>query len=243
MKLLHQYNLENLETTLRQLHIQELLSSILEFTDVLHAFGPQTRPFSQKSLENLKNIDEQRANNIACSLREIASLAKPCAHKSEKELLFLERTFQHNRIKPNYTLLDKLDSHHLVEAYDHSMRQVYRSMNFYDYTNYSMLDLLTYEWYILWEKPTHVTTRLFEMVKYINREKISCLKVPIEPFINLEVMDTGATEPFIPHAVELNPMYAGHIEKNYLTKNEYFMYSCSARSLAKGQDVHNIHLL
>ncbi len=54
---------------------------------------------------------------------------------------------------------------HMIEVYDHSDVQVFRSINFFDYCNYSLLDLLAREWMALYERLSSITESIFREIK------------------------------------------------------------------------------
>jgi hypothetical protein len=51
---------------------------------------------------------------------------------------------------------------HMVEVYNLGNIQIFRSINFFDYCNYSLLDLLAREWMDLYERLPSITNSLFK---------------------------------------------------------------------------------
>lgn len=56
--------------------------------------------------------------------------------------------------------LDRIKNGNLIEIYDEDYIQRYRSYSFFGVCNYSILELSTYPWYELYERPSQITQAL-----------------------------------------------------------------------------------
>ncbi len=75
--------------------------------------------------------------------------------------------------------IDLIENDHMVEAYSLDNVQIFRSINFFDYCNYTILELLSCEWFVLYERLESVTKIIFDQVKLcLEAEKPIRLNVP-----------------------------------------------------------------
>jgi hypothetical protein len=99
-------------------------------------------------------------------------------------------------LRDNYALLDHsmkrlnlsakddiksfVTNQNIVEIYNLDHIQLYRSINFFDLCNYSLLDLLAREWFDLYERLSSVTEyTISEFLQVIKSGKLTRLTVPL----------------------------------------------------------------
>ena len=57
---------------------------------------------------------------------------------------------------------------HIIEVYNEDLIQIYRNLSFFNLCSYNLLDLLSHEYYELYERSVQVNTQLFEVIKVLN---------------------------------------------------------------------------
>lgn len=73
-----------------------------------------------------------------------------------------------------------LTQDNIVEIYNLEHIQIFRSINFFDYCNYSVLDLLAREWFDLYERLSSITECVMhEVLEPIKTGKVRKLTVPL----------------------------------------------------------------
>lgn len=70
---------------------------------------------------------------------------------------FLVLTMRHLGLKFPDGFLDVLRPNHVIEAYDMHRRQIFRNLYFMEISNYSLLDVLSYDWPMLFHRESEVT--------------------------------------------------------------------------------------
>lgn len=231
---LSKLNLENYQELLKVPENVELLEATFQYTELVNSFGYQMQAFSPSSLRDLANLENQKKLTIANTFRSLFAEAAPFLNRESANILLLEKTLKNHRLLQNKEMFDSFDNQSLIEIYSGDMRQIFRSMNFYEYTNYSMLDLFSYEWWVLWQKPSLIVKTLTEYAEKVIREKLPITQVDIKPFLNIESLNTGATEPFIPRSVLVSDFNIGYLEKEYFSRDEFFMCTTKAKIVSTG---------
>lgn len=133
-----------------------------------------------------------------------------------------------------------LTEDHLIELYNQDMIQIYRSVNFLDLSSYSILDLMTNEWYVLWDRPKVVTDRLLKIAERFSSTYVAVQEFPIERHLLREVLDTGLTEPFVPRATLVDFKHIGTLTSTTYGSPQGFICTSKGRIMAIGEDAEGI---
>ncbi|MNT65143.1 hypothetical protein D3C72_2031010 [compost metagenome] len=104
-----------------------------------------------------------------------------------------------------------MDEDTVVEIYGPNMIQLYRSVNFYQYSSYSLLDLSAFEWFVLWDRPRAVTEKLMNVAHEVLTDFVPLRKLDLPIHILREIRDTGLTGNFIPRAVLHKPGFVASV--------------------------------
>lgn len=75
---------------------------------------------------------------------------------------FVWRAFRRLGLTPRSDLFSKLTDEHIVEIYSSENVQLFRNFKFFEYCSYTLEELLTIEWWGLFERDPKVTMKLFE---------------------------------------------------------------------------------
>lgn len=206
----------------------EYLKLINELSQLVNTFGYTAKSVSPYSLSKLNEVPDEKKKSLSRQLVDQIKLIEPCLHKEDQDLKLFERAMNINHLKIDSRMIDTLDKETLIEVYNYDMTQIFRSLNFFEKTSYSILDLMTFEWYHLWKKPSYVTKEYLKLCDQVAKEKLSILKVDIIPYLNLEILNTGLTEPFSPYLCLLTPCHLGNLEGNMFNPRQHFMSTIKA---------------
>ncbi len=228
-KVIKQNQLDYIQESLKDPASLNLLKVICEYTELVNAFGYPAIAVSDLSIRHLETLSLEKKTHHTERLLELISITEPCLYKQNSDSLLLEKSLNFHKLSADKKILDTIDEDTLVEAYNVDMRQTFRSLNFFEMTNYSILDLITFEWYVLWKKPSLVNKIYAEAFEELMTHKLPILPIDIKPYLNLEIMNTGSTEPFEPRAVIQTPQYMGYLENKTFCREEYFMSTCKAK--------------
>src|SRR3989344_3386180 len=96
--------------------------------------------------EKIKIIENFSQNRLMFSEMHLAGVSL------RDNRAMLARSMERCKLKSRHNLLDVITNENMVEVYNLENVQLYRSINFFDYCNYSLLDLLTREWFVLYDR-------------------------------------------------------------------------------------------
>lgn len=115
--------------------------------------GPGTRAFLEK--KDAVTLKALYANlNIYSSA---LGMAAETGTDPWDDTAFLVLTMRHLGLKFPNGFLDVLRPNHVVEAYDMHRRQIFRNLYFMEISNYSLLDVLSHDWPMLFHRDNEVT--------------------------------------------------------------------------------------
>lgn len=158
----------------------------------------------------------------------------------ELEKMFLKRALDRFGFYVDDRFWDSLESGDLIEVYNSSMTQVYRSRNFFEVTGYSLLDLTANEWYNLFERPSHIQKLMEKKLQYVMENSLPLDRYDIPVHLMVERCDLGAVEPAVPRAVEVTFRNIATLRKHPLKPAEGFVVTCKAKLVCTGEDVSDI---
>lgn len=166
---------------------------------------------SRKSTAALMDLDSEKKRSILAQLEKMSALAfqdsagtpeieTPNEHP-EKSLV--ERSLKFYELElhdQEFWKLIKFDD--VIELYNEDGNQVFRTFNFFNTCGYSLLDLLTQEWYVLWERPKFVLKSMFESVNKIfsGEYKVSS-QINIPQHVIKEIFNGADSLDFVPRSV------------------------------------------
>ncbi len=148
--------------------------------------GMMVRPFSTQSIYAYANLDEARKNKINQTLTGVLALCAavpfpeqtPANEHPEKESVL--KAIDHFGVELRHDIWAHLQPDEIIEVYDENDIQVLRTFNFFKTSSYSLLDLLTNEWFHLWERPTSVLEFMMARAKDLHTivDGIEPCKIP-----------------------------------------------------------------
>lgn len=122
---------------------------------------------SDKALEAWSNLPELRKRGI---LKVFSEYHQTCreVHNSGVSLRDNRALTAHALRRGNLTTKHELNfvtDDKMIEIYNLENVQTFRSINFFDYCNYSLLDVLAREWYVLYDRLDSVNEGLYSTIK------------------------------------------------------------------------------
>lgn len=199
----------------------QLLNSMLEFAKTVKKIGYHVTDYSKTAWKLLNTISDDRKVQITQhynSWNEIFQIANPRPFLSNPEIdppstniplaknpdtnaYFLRKALDRLGLYVDENFWSTLSNDHVVEIYGEHMIQLYRSLNFFDTCGYSLPDLAAHEWYHLWERPKIVLEELISGANEVISKGLPTFKPNIRKHLIKEILNTTATEPFIPRAL------------------------------------------
>lgn len=146
---------------------KNFLSELESTKNILHSSADRlnSKPRRQ-TIEKMRNATESQLRGLSFQLRLTQFLSsqeieKPSARsRSDEQFLLLKRALDFYGLEMDERVENLIGPDDVVEVYDQSSTQLYRSLNFFQTSGYSLEDLLFNEWYVLWERPQSVIAKL-----------------------------------------------------------------------------------
>jgi hypothetical protein len=134
--------------------------------------GIPVRPFSHQSIFAYANLEESRKTLINQTLMGVLALV-PAAidpepnpeHPVHPEKETVLQALEHFGVELRDDLWSHLQPDEIIEIYDANDIQIFRTFNFFKVSSYSLLDLLTNEWFHLWERPKGILEIMMSRAK------------------------------------------------------------------------------
>lgn len=152
-----------------------LLFELEKFKHTLGPRGNHIRTHGPGSLRKLRALPEHRQAEILASFQGYADLissvvsSHPDSLNNEADLFRgVAQKFRLVVDEDLYRILRE-EKDTLVEVYNQDFVQIYRSTRFMEMCNYTLLDLLTYEFYELFERSASLTDHLFRFADILKR--------------------------------------------------------------------------
>jgi hypothetical protein len=160
----------------------------------------RTRASTPKSIEILMNMDAPAQAEVLQSLKTwkalLASLDIESGPTSEKD--FSKKALAHFRLNLQDSNWASISDGEIIEIYNSTGVQLYRSMNFFEICGYSLLDLCVNKWFELWERPTSTLQKMNETVHGVLTGAKKDFRAFVAPHVVRENYDDGTTQPFTP---------------------------------------------
>ncbi|HEX7674355.1 MAG TPA: hypothetical protein VF412_09290 [Bdellovibrio sp.] len=80
---------------------------------------------------------------------------------------FVWRAFRRLGLTPRSDLFSQLTDEHIVEIYSNENVQLFRNFKFFEFCSYSLEELLTIEWWGLFDRDSKLTTKMYEYAAQI----------------------------------------------------------------------------
>lgn len=221
---------------------RDLIESCQQFSRLLSTFEILVPPISAKAIASLPALPVEKKTQAVQFLSHwitwIKSSLEQNKHLRYDERKTLKKALEHYGLSVHDDFWKTIDRDHIIEVYSSDMRQIYRSINFFQVTGYSLLDLMTFEWFTLWERPKPIKEELFRITTKFSSEFIPVSPVGVPVHLLMETMDTGLTEPFMPHSCLVDFQFIGSLTNTQSGNLAGFIATAKARVLEVGEDIN-----
>jgi hypothetical protein len=163
--------------------VAALLYLVQEFSSATGIKFGATRP---ETMDRLLAMDIDKLDKIISNFSNYKKLIQSSLETDpdclKDESLLLNQIGQFMNLRVTSDLLGKIQHDDIVEIYNQDFVQVYRGLTFMHICNYTLVDLLTYEFYELYERSVSVNEHLFAAAKIVTErgtsEGVSLKHVP-----------------------------------------------------------------
>lgn len=152
----------------------ELLENLASMSKT---YGYPVKAHTPKALSTLTTLPIEKKENLIKKLQNSINIAAG-ATEIEKDGHSERKHVEQALNLYGFELRDKdfwntVRKDELIEMYNTDNIQIFRTFNFFTTSSYSLLDLLVYEWYSLWERPSGTFDEMFKIVGAIFSGQVS----------------------------------------------------------------------
>lgn len=159
---------------------REFYLKLERFAELIGRFGVSIKALSDTGVERFSQLSRDDQNNIIRNFDGYSSLLQGAAGagidlRNERDLL----TYVLPRLglAASADALETIEQGHIIEVYTEDHIQIFRNIEFMQYCNYSLLDLLSYTFFELYERSPAVTNKLIELSEKIFKTDIDKIEV------------------------------------------------------------------
>lgn len=138
------------------------LDSCVILSNELKRFEVDIVPFTESCEDRFNLVREQVPNISTYLLNEAQRLStiEDTRVTDESESQNLWSYLKNNKFRFSNELFNRVDKDHILEIYDSKFRALYRNVNFYKATSYSIAELHLYSWPELFEREEETTVKV-----------------------------------------------------------------------------------
>lgn len=228
------------------LNVDRLLLAELEnFGSLALSLGIPNRAVSQKGIEKLATLSTSKKLEVIsylkiwsqwiCSDIEGSKVRHKHCEKST-----LRKALDYYGLDLHEDFWNTMTEDQFVEIYSPDMIQMYRSLSFLGISGYSIMDLMTTEWYHLWERPKRVTEELLKTADKYANSYVPVQRFPVQKHLLREIYITGLTEPFIPRATLVEFQYIGTLLDRKTKLPAGFICTSTGHIVADGKEAESL---
>ncbi len=150
------------------LQTEAIFSAISRFQALLKEYEIEVKAENASGIELWNKLNDSQRTEIEANFTKYLDLLLEL-HEGGISLRDNKAVFSHLLTRFGLGLstfdINLIENDHMVEAYSLDNVQIFRSINFFDYCNYTMLELLSCEWFVLYERLESVTKKMMEELK------------------------------------------------------------------------------
>ena len=187
----------------------ELRQSLDLIASQISSLGYPCRPFSKRSMLVYRTLSQRQQDairaNVASLLRFVSLYDCQYAGKSHSQSLDvhpekaqIEMALGFFDLELRDKFWDIVDGEDIIEIYNQDQIQVFRTLNFFKITGYTVLDLLSVEWFELWHRSSLVLKDFMTFANdvYLGRLGPGRHLFGLQEHVVKEIYDDGEVENF-----------------------------------------------
>lgn len=209
--------------------------------------GLSTLPFSTDAAQRFLQLPLDRQQKIQATVEGALHLIaateiepekspEPSEHPEKNHVLMALQFFD---LELRDDIWAKVHPDDIIEVYDASDIQIFRTFNFFKASSYSLLDLLTHEWFHLWERPKVILDGMLRLMERLHNEISSVEPAGIPRHILKEILEDKVNGISSRKSIQIDfnvvcPLYrVGGGRSGYIV-------TCRATVLGEGETVNNL---
>ena len=216
----------------------------------IESLGYPCRTESKKSLQIFNAMSEAQKRKVLlqleCILRIVAvpSGISIVPGSDHPEKLSVEQALNFYGLEFRDEFWTQVQKDDVIEIYNQDQIQVFRTLNFFRITGYSLLDLLTIEWFDLWSRSSVVLTTLLGIAqKTLAGQAVGVNTVEVPSHVVKEIYNTDQSDHFAERSAYAKFKLIGPVYRIGLPIVGGFVITCEGRLLSVGDEATKISFI
>lgn len=212
-----------LNASLKKLRPQELMfgRKLQDFCNLLGRYGIAATPLSDTGVQKFTSLSfihrDLIIENFTFYADLIFSAEKNGVDLKDEEAL-VRFALPRLGLTASQGTMDKIKDGNVIEIYNAQNIQIFRNITFMEFCSYSLLDLITFEFYELYERSTHITAKLLDAGREVLGTAIDFLDFAEKnvPQHTLREKFSDARDQYLVTMKYLCPLYSGPNKRSAL---------------------------
>lgn len=170
----------------------KIIQEVEILRDALARIGSQVSPETERSLSRLNELDGARLTKALSDIQNFRELCQESmstaegAASNDRQLLW--NTLRKLKAVPPSDIIDKIGSQDVIEIYNTEFIQIFRNLNYFDISSYTLIDVFTHQWDELYERAdAHIGQQMMNVaVSVISGQAKTTFACPVDPHVLLE---------------------------------------------------------
>jgi hypothetical protein len=151
---------------------QRVLTLLEGYADLLYFKGHSVQPYSQTAIRKLLSFNEEQRRQFDVRLQRFNTMMSgnvdvEVAHKDDR--YFIELCAKRMGLIFDKGVYDTLKTGDVVEIYNVDLIQVFRNFAFFDVCSYTLLDLINYEFFELYDRSQLINHYILEATATLSK--------------------------------------------------------------------------
>ena len=191
--------------------IDLVLKSEGKTADIARTVGCRFKTAPPKTIGQLRKLSVTELLSITERLQILTDVFEVCAQTDADpwdDLTFLRLSMKHMGLNFADDFTNLISDSDLIEGYDMHRRQIFRNLRFMETSNYSLLEILSHDWPMLFHRSQDVTAALIQQAERDLWSTNQTIKSEAPRHIVREILCTPAKAFEVEHKYFV-PLYAG----------------------------------
>ena len=147
--------------------IQRILAMLENYAELLQERGHNVKPYTERAVNKLLTLSGPELLRFTARL-DYFSMVMMDVKTTGDDKHFLRKCAERLGLIFDKNAYDEINSGDVIEIYNTDLIQVFRNFEFFDVCSYTLLDLLSNEFYELYERGQLINQGLFNAITTLN---------------------------------------------------------------------------
>ncbi|MEZ0390714.1 MAG: hypothetical protein ACAH59_00765 [Pseudobdellovibrionaceae bacterium] len=186
-----------------------IVQSLERVASLIRGRGYPCQASSKPALVRLPMLSSEQKHQVLHQLQVLEQIifakepeAPPVEKGEHSEKNIVEQALDFYNLEIRDDFWSRVKSNEVIEIYNQNQIQIFRTLNFFNYCGYSLLDLLTNEWYTLWQRPSTILEALKTKAEEVFSGVTSGAQaLNLSNHLVLEIFNSEKDEFFLPRSM------------------------------------------